>query len=59
MARSSSGGSTGGVLEYALVTAFLALAVAGALILFGDEIRGALGLRSPAPPPRPTPLEPR
>jgi hypothetical protein len=39
-----------GLVEYALVTAFLALAVAGALALFGGEIRGALGLR---PPPAP------
>jgi hypothetical protein len=46
--------STEGLREYALVTAFLALAVAGALILFGDELRGALGLGSggrTAPPP--------
>jgi hypothetical protein len=32
-----------GLWEYALVTAFLALAAAGTLILFGNEIRGALG----------------
>jgi hypothetical protein len=38
-----------GLLEYALVTAFLALAAAGALAIFGDEIRGALGLRAPPP----------
>jgi hypothetical protein len=31
--------------EYALVTAFLVLAAAGAIVLFGDEIRAALGLR--------------
>jgi hypothetical protein len=47
--------STEGLREYALVTAFLALAVAGALILFGDELRGALGLgRHAAPPPPPS-----
>ncbi len=41
-----------GLREYALVTVFLALAVAGALILFGDELRGALGLGGrPALPP--------
>lgn len=45
-----------GLLEYALVAAFLALAAAGAIALFGDELRGALGLRPPAaaapsPPP--------
>jgi hypothetical protein len=40
-----------GLVEYALVTAFLALAAAGAIALFGDEIRGALGMRPPSPPP--------
>lgn len=45
-----------GLVEYALVTAFLALAAAGAVALFGDEIRGALGLRAPpAPPPASAP----
>jgi hypothetical protein len=40
-----------GLVEYALVTAFLALAAAGAIAIFGDEIRAALGLRAaPAPP---------
>ncbi len=40
-----------GLVEYALVTAFLALAAAGAIAIFGDEIRAALGLRpTPAPP---------
>ena len=34
--------------EWALVTAFLAVAAAGAIAIFGDEIRGALGVR-PAP----------
>jgi hypothetical protein len=37
-----------GVTEWALVTAFLALAAAGAVAIFGDEIRAALGVRSPA-----------
>jgi hypothetical protein len=37
-----------GLVEYALVTGFLALAAAGAIAIFGDEIRAALGLR-PAP----------
>ncbi len=36
-----------GLVEYAFVTAFLALAVAGAIAIFGDEIRGALGLHPP------------
>lgn len=40
-----------GLTEYAIVTAFLALAVAGALALFGDEIRTALGVGPPAPRP--------
>jgi hypothetical protein len=47
-----------GLVEYALVTAFLALAAAGAFALFGDELRGALGLRPPAaaaPAASPTP----
>jgi Flp pilus assembly pilin Flp len=52
-----------GLVEYAFLSAFLALAVAGALAIFGDEIRGALGLRgapvsaaaAPAPPPAATP----
>ncbi len=39
-------------MEYALVTAFLALAAAGAIAIFGDELREALGLRAaPARPP--------
>jgi hypothetical protein len=40
-----------GLAEYALVTAFLALAAAGTIAVFGDEIRGALGLRAPPAPP--------
>lgn len=47
-----------GWVEWALVTAFLALAAAGAVAVFGDEIRDALGVR-PAPrapaPARPPP----
>jgi hypothetical protein len=39
------GPSREGLREYALVTAFLLLAAAGAVILFGDLIRAALGLR--------------
>lgn len=37
-----------GLTEYAIVTAFLALAVAGAIALFGDELRTALGIAPPA-----------
>ena len=33
-----------GLVEWVLVTAFLALAAAGAVALFGDELRPALGL---------------
>ena len=40
-----------GLVEYLLVVAFVALAIIGALALFGDEIRAVLG---PAPA-RPAP----
>jgi hypothetical protein len=41
-----------GLLEYALVTGFLALAAVGAIAVFGDEIRAALGLGpGPSRPP--------
>jgi len=43
--KQGRGPSREGVREYVLVTAFLVLAAAGAVILFGDELRGALGLR--------------
>ncbi|HET6438467.1 MAG TPA: hypothetical protein VFG59_10430 [Anaeromyxobacter sp.] len=56
--RPAAGPSSHGLREYALVTAFLALALAGVLILFGDEIRGALGLNR-APPPASPPSEQR
>jgi hypothetical protein len=39
-----------GWVEWALVTAFLALAAAGAVAVFGDEIREALGVRPGARP---------
>ncbi len=32
-----------GLIEYAIVAAFVALAIVGALALFGEEIRAALG----------------
>ena len=38
------GPSREGLREYALVTAFLVLAAAAAVLLFGGEIRAALGL---------------
>jgi hypothetical protein len=45
-----------GLVEWALVTAFLALVAVGAIAVFGDEIRGALGLRTaPAPASAPAP----
>ncbi len=40
-----------GLVEYLFVAGLLALAVIGAVALFGDEIRAALG----APPPAPRP----
>jgi len=36
-----------GLVELLLVTAFLALAAAGTVALFGDELRQALGRRAP------------
>ena len=38
-----------GLLEWALVTAFLAVAAAGAVHLWGDEIRVAFGARRASP----------
>jgi hypothetical protein len=40
-----------GLAEYAFLVAFLALAAAGAVAVFGDELRVALGIRPAAPPP--------
>jgi hypothetical protein len=54
-----------GVTEWAFVTAFLALAAAGAVAIFGDEIRAALGVRPAARPaaartaPAARPADPR
>ena len=42
-----------GLVELALVTAFLALAAAGAVAIFGDEVRAALGVAPAAPRPAP------
>jgi len=39
-----------GLIELLLVTGFLALAVAGAVALFGDEVRQAFGARPAAAP---------
>ena len=40
-----------GLSEYVLVTAFLALAAAGVIAIWGDEIRSAFGARAtPAAP---------
>jgi hypothetical protein len=51
-----------GIGEWAMVTAVLALAAAGAIAIFGDEIRAALGVRpaarAPAPAVRPAPAVP-
>ena len=38
--------------EWALVTAFLAVAAAGAIAIFGDDIRAALGI-APVDPTAP------
>ncbi|MGB8929802.1 MAG: hypothetical protein WCC48_00985 [Anaeromyxobacteraceae bacterium] len=40
-----------GMVEYLIVVAFVALAIAGAVALFGDEIRAALGPTPTRPPP--------
>lgn len=40
-----------GMVEYLIVVAFVALAIAGAVALFGDEIRAALGTSPAGPPP--------
>jgi hypothetical protein len=49
-----------GLTEWALVTGFLALAAAGAIAVFGDEIRAALGVAPAprAPAARPAPAAP-
>jgi hypothetical protein len=49
-----------GLVEWALVTAFLALAAAGAVAVFGDEIRASLGVgpAARAPAVRPAPRAP-
>jgi hypothetical protein len=49
-----------GLVEWALVTAFLALAAAGAIAIFGGEIRAALGIvpAAGAPPARAAPAAP-
>jgi len=39
------------MVEYLLVVAFVSLAIVGAVALFGDEIRAAIG----PPPVRPAP----
>lgn len=41
-----------GLVELLLLTGFLALAAAGVVALFGDELRGALGGRPAAAAPR-------
>jgi Flp pilus assembly pilin Flp len=39
------------MVEYLIVLAFVAIAIVGAVAVFGDEIRAALG----TPPVRPSP----
>ena len=38
------------MVEYLIVVAFVALVIAGALAIFGDEIRAALGPTPTRPP---------
>jgi len=40
-----------GLVEYLIVVAFVTIAIVGAIAIFGEEIRAALG----APPVRPAP----
>jgi len=47
-----------GLAELLLVTAFLALAAAGTVALFGDELRQFLGRRPPPAAPGPAPVPP-
>jgi hypothetical protein len=48
-----------GLAEYALVTGVLVALAAGAIALYGDELRAALGVRRPAPvAARPAPAGP-
>jgi Flp pilus assembly pilin Flp len=46
-----------GLAEYLLLVGFLVVAAAGAIALFGDEIRGAFGV-PPAAPARAAALHP-
>ena len=46
-----------GLVEWALVTAFLVLAAAGAAHVFGEDIRVAFGIHR-SPPARAAPLSP-
>jgi hypothetical protein len=45
-----------GLIELLLVTGFLALAAAGAVALFGDELRQAFGVGPSAAGPAPAPV---
>jgi hypothetical protein len=45
-----------GLVELLLVTAFLALAAAGTVALFGDELRQAFGVGPPATGPASAPV---
>jgi hypothetical protein len=45
-----------GLVELLLVTGFLALAAAGAVALFGDELRQAFGVGPPATGPASAPV---
>ncbi len=47
----SAPASRQGVVEYLIVVAFVAIAIVGAVAIFGEEIRAALG----TPPVHPAP----
>jgi hypothetical protein len=47
------GPSRQGLTEYVLVTLFLAIAAAGTVAIFGDELRAAFGVRPPPAAPAP------
>ncbi|WP_242347022.1 hypothetical protein [Anaeromyxobacter terrae] len=47
-----------GIVEYAVVTGALVALAAGAIALYGDELRVALGVRPPPVAARPAPPPP-
>jgi hypothetical protein len=51
--RKPRGPSRQGLVEYLLVTGFLLVAAAGAVAIFGDELRDVFGVRNQASDLRP------